>query len=81
MQNLRRGHYELGIEALPGLTVPACLRRTRTRDLNRQSWPRLSTPARPTIPKCNSAVLTSVGTEVQRPLKGNTLNESEPGPR
>ncbi len=23
MQNLRRGHYELGIEALPGLTVPA----------------------------------------------------------
>jgi len=23
MQNLRRGHYELGIEALPGLVVPA----------------------------------------------------------
>jgi len=23
MQNLRRGHYELGIEALPGLTIPA----------------------------------------------------------
>jgi len=23
MQNLRRGHYELGIYALPGLTVPA----------------------------------------------------------
>lgn len=23
MQNLRRGHYELGIEALPGLTVRA----------------------------------------------------------
>ncbi len=23
MQNLRRGHYELGTEALPGLTVPA----------------------------------------------------------
>ncbi len=23
MQNLRRGHYELGIESLPGLIVPA----------------------------------------------------------
>lgn len=23
MQNLRRGHYELGIDELPGLTVPA----------------------------------------------------------
>jgi hypothetical protein len=23
IQNLRRGNYELGIEALPGLTVPA----------------------------------------------------------
>ena len=23
MQNLRRGHYELGIDALPGLTVAA----------------------------------------------------------
>ena len=23
MKNLRRGHYELGLEALPGLTVPA----------------------------------------------------------
>ncbi len=23
MQNLRRGHYELGIEALPGMTIPA----------------------------------------------------------
>jgi len=23
MQNLRRGHYELGTEALPSLTVPA----------------------------------------------------------
>ncbi len=23
MQNLRRGHYQLGIEALPGMTIPA----------------------------------------------------------
>jgi len=23
MQNLRRGHYEFGIEARPGLTIPA----------------------------------------------------------
>ena len=33
MQNLRRGHYELGIHALPGADCRRRVRRTRTRGL------------------------------------------------
>ena len=53
MQNLRRGHYELGTEALPGLTVPAAFDEL-ARAISIQTLPS-SCCCRSTICRCNSA--------------------------
>ena len=51
VQNLRRGHYELGVDVDPDRRLGRSLRRTRPRHLNRRA---LSTEARPAAPNATT---------------------------